>query len=68
MAISEITGLEGEVIQLQDIMVFKRSGVRDDGTVIGEFRATGIRPQFLQELESMGLKIKSEYFDPSKAQ
>ena len=68
MAISEITGLEGEVIQLQDIMVFKRSGVRDDGTIIGDFRATGIRPQFLQELESMGLKMKSEYFDPSKAQ
>ena len=68
MAISEITGLEGEVIQLQDIMVFKRSGVREDGTIIGEFRATGIRPQFLQELESMGLKMKSEYFDPSKAQ
>ena len=68
MAISEITGLEGEVIQLQDIMVFKRSGVREDGTIIGDFRATGIRPQFLQELVSMGLKIKSEYFDPSKAQ
>lgn len=67
ITISEITGLEGDVIQLQDIMKFVRTGVRDDGTIIGEYRATGIRPRFLKDLETMGVTLNPEYFDPSKA-
>ncbi|MEN8834224.1 MAG: CpaF family protein [Pacificibacter sp.] len=67
ITISEITGMEGDVIQLQDIMKFVRTGVRDDGTIIGEYRATGIRPRFLKDLETMGVNLNSEYFDPSKA-
>ena len=44
-AISEITGMEGEVITLQDIFLFERTGLREDGKVCGRFRATGIRPE-----------------------
>ncbi|MBJ3763651.1 CpaF family protein [Maribius pontilimi] len=65
-SISEITGMEQDVVQLQEIMRFKRLGVDENGTILGEFRATGIRPGFLEDLKSMGLKVPLEHFDPSK--
>lgn len=65
-SISEVTGMEGDTIQLQEIMRFKRLGVDDDGNVLGEFRATGIRPRFMEELEAMGTHLNPDYFDPSK--
>ena len=58
--------MEGDVVQLQELMRFKRLSVQEDGRIVGEFRATGIRPLFLDELSTMGLALKSEYFDPSK--
>ncbi|HEX9859485.1 MAG TPA: CpaF family protein [Paracoccaceae bacterium] len=64
-AISEITGMEGDVIQLQDIMKYQRLGVQEDGRVIGEFRSTGIRPRFLAEISTIGLKIDLRIFDPT---
>lgn len=64
-AISELTGLEGEVVQMQDIMRFNRLGVDEDGKITGEFRATGIRPRFLQEIATIGLKVDARIFDPS---
>lgn len=67
ISISEITGMEGDIIQTQELMHFKRTGVSDDGIIQGEFRATGIRPTFMEDLQTMGLDIKPEYFDPSKA-
>lgn len=66
ISISEVTGMEGDVIQLQEIMRFVRTGVTDDGKILGEFRATGIRPKFLEDLETMGLRLSPDYFDPSK--
>ena len=65
-SIAEITGMEGDVVQLQELMKFQRNGVDDDGRILGEFRATGIRPRFLEDLQSLGLSVKSEFFDPSK--
>ncbi|NRB16418.1 MAG: CpaF family protein [Rhodobacteraceae bacterium] len=65
-SITEVTGMEGDTIQLQEIMRFKRLGVDDDGNIVGEFRATGIRPRFMEELEAMGKHINPDYFDPSK--
>lgn len=65
-AISEITGLEGDVIQLQDIMKFHRTGLREDGSILGEFRPTGIRPRFLSDLATIGLQIDSKVFDPTQ--
>ena len=66
-AISEITGMEGDIIQLQNIMTFNRLGVEEDGRIRGEFRATGIRPSFIEEMQTMGIHLNPEYFDPSSA-
>jgi pilus assembly protein CpaF len=64
-AISELTGLEGEVVQIQDIMRYNRLGVDEGGNIFGEFRATGIRPRFLQEIATIGLKVDQRIFDPT---
>jgi pilus assembly protein CpaF len=64
-AISELTGMEGDVVQLQDIMKYNRTGVDEDGRVIGEFRSTGIRPRFLSEISTIGLKVDLSIFDPT---
>jgi len=47
-SISEITGMEGSVITLQEIFRFEQSGVAEDGQILGEFRATGVRPRVLE--------------------
>ena len=65
-AISEIIGLEGDTIQVQDLMRFRRIGVGEDGAIHGEFRATGIRPSFLEDLETLGLTLGMDHFDPSR--
>lgn len=65
-SISEITGMEMDVVQLQELMYFKRTGVDQDGRIQGEYRATGIRPTFLEDLQSLGLDINAKHFDPSK--
>src|SRR6478609_3974840 len=56
-AISEITGMEGEVITLQDIFVFERAGLREDGKVTGRFRATGIRPKASDHFAASGVHL-----------
>jgi len=66
MSIAEITGMEGDIIQMQEIYKFVRTGTLDDGTVQGHFQATGIRPRFLTDLAAKGIKIPSSYFDPSQ--
>jgi hypothetical protein len=65
-SIAEITGLEGDIIQMQEIFKFVRTGTSPDGTVIGHFQATGVRPRFLGDLVNMGIKIPGTYFDPSQ--
>lgn len=64
--VTEVTGMEGEVIQMQDLFVFKRVDTAEDGTVIGEFRATGLRPKCLDEMTRKGIHIPTETFDPSR--
>ena len=64
-AISELTGMEGDVVQIQDIMKYHRTGVDEDGRVLGEFRATGIRPRFLSDISTIGLKVDMSIFDPT---
>lgn len=63
-SIGEITGMEGSVIQMQEIFKFTRKHTQQDGKVIGEFRATGVRPKFLEELKTAGVELPAEYFDP----
>jgi pilus assembly protein CpaF len=66
MSIAEITGLEGDIIQMQEIFKFVRTGVAPDGTVQGHFQATGVRPRFLNDLIAMGIKLPGSLFDPSQ--
>lgn len=66
MTISEITGMEGDVMQMQDIYRFVKEHTDDRG-VHGGFWATGVRPSFLQELKASGIEVPMSYFDPSQA-
>ena len=67
MSITEITGMEGNVVQMQDIFVFNRLRTEPDGTVIGEFRATGLRPKCLDEMIRKGIPFDTANFDPQRA-
>jgi pilus assembly protein CpaF len=62
-AISELTGMEQDVITMQDIYLFERTGLRPDGRVTGVFRATGIRPKCAQQLASAGFTMAPELFE-----
>src|SRR4029078_10655686 len=64
-SIAEVTGLDGDIIQMQEIFKFVRSGTAPDGTVQGYFQATGVRPRFLSHLTNLGITISGSYFDPS---
>jgi pilus assembly protein CpaF len=63
--ITEVTGMEGEVITLQDIFVFEKRGVSAEGKVIGRFSATGIRPKFSEKLLAAGINLSPALFDES---
>ncbi len=63
VSITEVTGMEGEMVTLQDIFVFERRGVSPDGRVLGSFSATGIRPKFYEKLLTSGIRLRSELFD-----
>jgi pilus assembly protein CpaF len=63
MQISEIVGMEGEVITMQDIFMYDRQGMDEDGRVMGRFKATGIRPKFADRLQSYGIKLSSLLFE-----
>jgi len=56
-SISEITGMEGEMITMQEIFMFERTGVDSMGKVIGRFRSTGIRPRFAERLKQYGMQL-----------
>jgi pilus assembly protein CpaF len=61
--ISEITGMEGDVITMQDIFVFERTGITPEGKVAGRFRATGIRPKASEQMAAAGLPLPMELFE-----
>jgi pilus assembly protein CpaF len=65
-SISEITGMEGDVITMQEIFVFERTGITPDGKVIGRFRATGIRPKCAERLASAGVPLPFDMFEHVK--
>lgn len=65
-SIKEITGMEGDIITMQDIFVYEQTGVAEDGTVLGHFKATGIRPRFIERLRVHGIAVSDELFDPTK--
>jgi pilus assembly protein CpaF len=61
--ISEIVGIEGEVITMQDIFSFNRQGIGEGGKVLGDFRATGIRPRFADRMKAYGIDLPPVLFD-----
>jgi pilus assembly protein CpaF len=63
VAITEVTGMEVDVISLDDIFVFQRRGIDPDGRVVGRFAATGIRPKFDEKLATAGIHLRPEIFD-----
>ncbi|WP_435521379.1 CpaF family protein [Altererythrobacter litoralis] len=63
-SLSEVTGMEGDTITMQEIFRFKKEGMDDQQNVIGHFEATGIRPRFLMEAEAQGIKMPAELFRP----
>jgi pilus assembly protein CpaF len=62
-SISEITGMEGETITMQEIFQYERTGVDQQGQVIGRFRPTGIRPRFAERLKACGLQLPRVFFE-----
>jgi pilus assembly protein CpaF len=64
--VTEVTGMEGDIIQMQDIFRFVRTATDPDGTIHGHHVATGVRPRFLAELTTHGVNIPGSTFDPSK--
>jgi pilus assembly protein CpaF len=64
IAIAEVTGIEGTVIQTQDIFTFRQRGVDSEGRVVGEFVSTGLRPRCVTRLERAGFDVPAEMFAP----
>ena len=65
-SIQEITGMEGDVITMQEIFTFRQTGVGSEGEVQGYFQATGVRPKFAERLRSFGVVLPDAMFDPAK--
>jgi pilus assembly protein CpaF len=61
--VSEITGMEGDIITMQDIFVFEKTGMSTEGKVLGRFRATGIRPKCWERLRTAGISLPPDMFD-----
>jgi pilus assembly protein CpaF len=62
MAISEVVGMEGDVITMQDLFVYERQGLAEDGKVLGRFRPTGVRPSFADKLAARGIDLRGLLF------
>jgi pilus assembly protein CpaF len=65
VSVTEVTGMEGDMVTLQDIFVFEKRGVSAEGKVLGRFCATGIRPKFSEKLLAAGIHLPPELFDQS---
>jgi len=61
--VSEITGMEGDIITMQDIFVFEKMGVTKEGKVAGRFRATGVRPKVAERMKGYGILLPTDMFD-----
>lgn len=61
-AISEVTGMEGDVVVLQDIFVFEQTGIDERGKIVGSLRPTGVRPRFIDRFEAMNIYLPPNVF------
>jgi pilus assembly protein CpaF len=64
MSIQEVSGMEGDVITLQEIFSFEQTGLSEDRKVKGQFRASGVRPKFVDRLKAIGIDVDPDIFDP----
>ena len=64
LSLSELTGMEGEVVTMQEIFRFRQTGVAADGQVLGKFEATGIRPKFIEQVMAHGVMLSADLFRP----
>lgn len=64
ISIDEITGMEGDVIQMSEIFCFVKERSDTKGNIVGYFAATGVRPQFLQDLRPYGIELPATLFEP----
>ena len=62
-SISEITGMEGDIVTMQEIFLFEKMGITQDGKVIGRFRATGVRPRVCERLKASGIHLPADMFE-----
>jgi pilus assembly protein CpaF len=62
-SISEITGMEGDIITMQEIFVFEKAGISQEGKVVGRFRATGVRPKVSERLLAAGIRLPAAMFE-----
>jgi pilus assembly protein CpaF len=67
VSVCEITGMEGDVIQMHEIYRFVKESTDEQGGIHGSFRATGIRPNFLVDLKAYGIELPASHFDPTLA-
>jgi len=65
-SIQEVTGMEGDVITMQEIFAFHQTGVDADGKIIGHFQASGVRPKFTERLRTFGIQLPDRMFDPAR--
>jgi pilus assembly protein CpaF len=63
VSVAEITGMEGSIVTMQDIFVYRKRGIRENGEVLGEFIATGIRPKFAERLVVAGIHLPASMFE-----
>jgi len=60
--VTEVVGMEQDIITLQDIFLFEKTGITESGKVLGRFRATGIRPKFYERLKQSGIALAPQLF------
>jgi pilus assembly protein CpaF len=65
--VAELTGMEGEVVTMQDLFRFEQRGIDSDGRVLGDFRATGIRPRFADKFDIAGIHLPADLFMQERA-
>jgi pilus assembly protein CpaF len=66
VSLQEITGMEGEIISMQEIFRFEQTGIDPEGRVLGHFGATGVRPRFAERLRMFGASVPEDTFDPDR--
>lgn len=66
VSIQELTGMEGEIVNMQEVFTFKRTGVDQNGAVRGYFCATGVRPKFVERLQAFGINLPDQIYDPAR--